>query len=129
MVIAHYIIVENIDYDKWVHNETSFLRFLLVWHVIFMNLKAVEETRRKKNDVHLHMIVAIVGFCATYTLLHILLTPFLSYFDYESTRIEIEYFTTRYILMFLYIAFNVFINVLPLVNNFMFFLSDGIILS
>lgn len=31
--------------------------------------------------------------------------------------------------MFFYIAFNIAINVFPLVNNFMFFLSDGLILS
>jgi 1,4-dihydroxy-2-naphthoate octaprenyltransferase len=32
-------------------------------------------------------------------------------------------------MMFSYIVFNVLINVFPLVNNFVFFLSDGIILS
>lgn len=49
VVIAHYMIVENIDYDKWVHNEIDFVSFIVVWHFIFMNFKAIEDSRRKAN--------------------------------------------------------------------------------
>ena len=42
---------------------------------------------------------------------------------------ETSYWSQRYLFMFLYIVMNVLINVFPLVNNFLFFISDGIILS
>jgi len=129
IVIAHYTIVEKIKYDDFVHNEYEFLEFILIWHVIFMNLKVLEETRRKKNDEHIHMIALICGICGIYAISHILFTPFLSWFDFESTRLLSSYYTYRYIWMFFYIAFNIAINVFPLVNNFMFFLSDGLILT
>ncbi|CDW74674.1 UNKNOWN [Stylonychia lemnae] len=129
IVIAHYTIVEKINYEDFVHNEWEFMSFIVVWHVIFMNLKIIEESRRKKNEEHLHMMVVIVGVIAIYTLSHIILTPILAWLDYESTRLQSSYFTYRYIWMFFYILFNSFINIFPLVNNFMFFLSDGIILT
>lgn len=129
LVIAHYYIVERIPMDQWVHNEEAFLKFILFWHVIFMNFKAFEESRRKKNDQHIHIIAFIAGSLTVLTVLIFLSTPFLAWFDSKWTRIENSYYSLRYIMMFLYILMNVVINIFPLVNNFMFFLSDGLILS
>ena len=103
--------------------------FIIVWHAVFMNFKAFEESRRKKNDENIHMIALLVGFLALATGLVFITTPFLAWFDSDLTKIENSYYSLRYIMMFLYIVMNLIINVFPLVNNFMFFLSDGLILS
>lgn len=94
-----------------------------------MNFKIFEESRRKKNDEHIHIIAGVFIVLSIYTVATFLLTPFLAWFDSDLTKIDSSYFTLRYILMFFYILMNVIISVSPLVNNFMFFLSDGIILS
>jgi hypothetical protein len=94
-----------------------------------MNFKEFEESRRKKNDEQIHMIVALCGFLGVCSFLTILSTPFLSYFDSALTSLDASYYTLRYMLMFFYILMNIVISVCPLVNNFMFFLSDGLILS
>jgi hypothetical protein len=129
LVLAHYIIVEKIEYENWVHNEHELLSFIVFWHIIFMNYKVIEETRRKKNIDHMHIIVLIVGVLSVYTLLTFICTPFMAWYDSDSTKIENSYYGWRYIMLGLYILMNIFINTFPLVNNFMFFLSDGLILS
>ena len=94
-----------------------------------MMYKNFEESRRKKNsDLKVFIAVLIIVFTSLTTLI-LLITPILAWFDFRVTQLDTNYWTLRYLMMFLYITFNVVINVFPLVNNFLFFLSDGIILS
>lgn len=129
LVIAHYYLVEKITPEQRVPNEKALLTFVVGWHFAFMVFKIGEETRRKKNDDLFHVIIGMTAPLAVITVLTFLLTPVLAWFDAEITQIECSYYTRRYVLMALYIIFNVLISVFPLVNNFMFFLSDGLILS
>lgn len=129
MVLIHYFFVEGITEEQMVHNEKELVTLVVTWHIIFMTFKIVEETRRKKNDIHFHMIATIIGILAAGTFLTVILTPFLAWFNCSITQLDTSYWTLRYFMLFLYIVMNIFINVFPLVNNFMFFLSDGIILS
>ena len=129
MVCVHYYIVENITVEEFVRNEQDLLVFIGCWHVVFMMYKNFEESRRKKND-NLKVLIAVmvIGFVAS-TALIILATPLLAWLDFGFTHLQTDYWFLRYLMMFLYIGFNIIINVFPLVNNFLFFLSDGIILS
>jgi hypothetical protein len=129
MVCAHYILVEKIKYEDRVQNEIDLAVFVLGWHFVFMFFKNAEESRRKKNeDVKLAYIILVVLFVST-TILTCILTPILAWFNVEITNLQTNYWSLRYLMMFFYITFNIIINVFPLVNNFLFFLSDGIILS
>lgn len=94
-----------------------------------MLYKIVEETRRKKHIEHMPMIVLIIGIMTVYIIGTFITTPFLAWYDSEETKIETSYYSQRYFLMAVYIIMNIVISVTPLVNNFMFFLSDGLILS
>ena len=71
----------------------------------------------------------VVVILALFSVLTCLLSPILSWMNYKMYHLQTSYFTLRYIWMFFYILFNILINVFPLVNNFLFFMSDGIILS
>jgi len=75
------------------------------------------------------MIILIAGLMALYTLGTFLFTPFMAWYDSDITKLETSFYGYRYLLMAVYIIFNIIISVSPLVNNFMFFLSDGLILS
>jgi hypothetical protein len=68
----------------------------------------------------------ILGFMTFFT---VLLTPILAYANFKITHIENSYWSLRYTVMLFYIVFNILINVFPLVNNFLFFLSDGLLLT
>ena len=94
-----------------------------------MMFKIADESRilRKELAVNTNIICTI-----TLTIIVILIgvfTPILAYFDFEITHIKTDFWTLRYFAMFFYILFNVLINIFPLVNNFLFFISDGFILS
>lgn len=94
-----------------------------------MFFKIVEESRLKKYSYYKTLIVIVAFILIGFTLLIVFVTPFASYFNFKITHMQTDYWTKRYFLMFVYILFNVLINVFPLVNNFLFFLSDGVILS
>ena len=100
-----------------------------MWHIVFMNFKSAEESRRKKTENVRVANVGLVILLAAFTLLVLVLTPFIAWFNCDITQLKTDYWALRYMLMFFYILFNVIINVFPLVNNFLFFLTDGIILS
>jgi len=129
LVLIHYYYVEKISIEEWLPNGYDLASFILTQHFIFMMFKVVEESRRKKNVECMHMIFSIIVCLSIYTLLTFILTPIYAWHDSEKTRLQTSYYTWRYIMMGLYIIMNIVINVFPLVNNFMFFLSDGIILS
>lgn len=94
-----------------------------------MLFKIAEETRKIKHDDLFHVIIGMTAPLGVITILVFLITPFMAWFNAEYTQIECSYYSWRYLIMALYIVFNILISVFPLVNNFMFFLSDGIILS
>jgi hypothetical protein len=129
IVAAHYIIVEKIPIEYRVKNEENLALFLLVWHLVFMNFKIGEQSRVKKNEKYKIPILTILLVFGAFTLLTVVLAPVLAYFNVPFTELKTSYWGQRYLFMFLYILLNVIINVFPLVNNFLFFLSDGIILS
>lgn len=131
MVLAHYTIIEGIDY--WTQairsNEHSFIKLVLIWHLASMNFKIIEESRRFKNVVHSKFIFAIALIIVVSTVLIVLLTPILAWFNYEITSLDTSYWSLRYLLMFLYILMNFVTSMFPYVFNFLFFISDGVILS
>ena len=131
IVIVHYSLIEGIDYLTQAvrENEVAFLWLIAQWHFVFMNLKVAEESFRKKHESHQNVIMGIAFFFGIPTLLILLLTPFFSWFDSDVTRLESSYYTLRYTMIFLYIVLNTVISVFPHMRNFLFFLSDGVILS
>jgi hypothetical protein len=129
MVCVHYIVVEKIKYEDRVQNEIDLVTFLIGWHIVFMIFKNAEESRRKINEDFKIAIVILIATFAIISIVVCLATPFLAWFSFEAVFIQTNYWALRYMMMFFYIIFNVIINVFPLVNNFLFFLSDGIILS
>lgn len=129
MVCLHYILIEKIKIGDRVQNEMSLLVFILAWHIIFMNFKNAEESRRKKNEEIKFAVAVLIILLMVVAVLTVLATPVLAWFNFEVTSLYTDYWTLRYLMMFVYITFNIVINAFPLVNNFLFFLSDGIILS
>mmetsp|Transcript_332 Transcript_332/g.367 ORF Transcript_332/g.367 Transcript_332/m.367 type:complete len:136 (-) Transcript_332:473-880(-) len=94
-----------------------------------MLLKIGEESKRKRLQSVKSFVVGIIVvicFCIAAT---VIATPFLAWFNFSLTHLDTNFWTLRYFFMLLYIGMNIAINLLPLVNNFMFFLSDGIVLS
>jgi hypothetical protein len=130
-VLAHYVVVERIDYWQQAvrENEQAFITLVLAWHLVSVNLKVAEESRRKKNIQHTNLILAIVAMFAIPGIVVILLTPFFAWFDVSLTHLHTSYWTTRYLLTLLYILMNCVTSIFPHVFNFLFFLSDGVILS
>lgn len=129
LVLLHYHNVEQIPFEERVENEYYFISFVLFWHIVSMNFKVVEESRRRRNPEYQPIIPVIGILLAVLTAAFIILTPFLSYFNFKITHLQTSYYSLRYLMMFFYIVFNVLICAFPLVNNFLFFLSDGVILS
>lgn len=129
MVCVHYFVVEKIKIEDRVKNEYNLASFIIVWHLIFMYFKNFEETRRTKNKNAIVAITTMIIVFAISITITMLITPFLAYFNFEITSLKTNIWTMRYIMMFIYIIQNIFINTFPLVNNFLFFISDGIILS
>lgn len=131
MVLMHYTVVEKIDYFEHGlrQNESSFIQLVVVWHLVFMNLKIGEEGRRFKYAIHQTIIIGICGFFGISTVLTVLFTPILSWFSFSCTHLETTYWSLRYLMVFFYIAFNVLISLFPHVHNFLFLVSDGLVLS
>lgn len=129
MVAAHYYIVEKIDYDKWVHNEYELISFILTWHFVTMNFKILQENKKKLTDEYFHITATICTVFGIYTVVTILCAPFLAWFDSSLTQIDISSYKGRYFLSFLYIIGNILNSVFPLARNFMFLITDGLILS
>lgn len=57
------------------------------------------------------------------------MTPILVYFDFSIFQLNTDYWSIRFVCLFFYIVFNLLINIFPLLDNFLFFISDGVILS
>lgn len=96
-----------------------------------MNFKIFQENKRKKEEpldlLHVSALICLVF--GIYTVLTLLLTPILAWFGAQSTQIDISYYKSRYIYMGLYIVLNIVNATFPLVRNFMFFVTDGLLLS
>lgn len=130
-VIYHYWMVEKIEYDNWVHNEWELISFILLWHFVTMNFKVLQENKRKKEEsqdlLQLSALICLVF--GVFTLLTLLLSPIFAWFGAQITLINLSYFKSRYIYLGLYIVLNIVNAIFPLVRNFMFFVTDGLILS
>lgn len=63
------------------------------------------------------------------TALTIIFTPIFAWFDFSCTHLETNHWTTRYMFMLLYLIGNAAISIFPHTWNFLFFLTDGVILS
>jgi len=131
IVICHYQFIEGIDYfsNAIRENEWSFITLIGIWHLVFMNIKILEESRRKKYEEYKIVPLFIAGIFAVPGILSIILTPFLSWFNFSCTHLETSYWTLRYIILFLYLVLNIATSVFPHLHNFLFFLSDGLLLS
>lgn len=129
MVVYYYYTVEKINYENRVENEYFLLTFVLVWHFISMNFKMFERNRLKKNEQYKMTIVGCGLVYGILIALFLIIWPILAAFDVHFTKMETDYKSSRYTYMFFYIALNLLISALPLFNNFMFFISDGILLS
>lgn len=131
LVMAHYEYVEKIDYmTKGVReNEMSFIKLILVWHLIFMICKLAEYSKFLKNERHKIVIYGLCGAVGIPGVIAILFTPILAWFNYEITKLDTSFWTLRYLMLLLYIVMNIFTSVFPHVYNFLFLISDGIILG
>ena len=70
--------------------------------------------------------IAIGGFSVAV----ILLTPLAAWFNFKiAANLDTSYWTLRYITMLLYLLMNAAISIFPHSFNFLFFLSDGVLLS
>mmetsp|Transcript_23707 Transcript_23707/g.18126 ORF Transcript_23707/g.18126 Transcript_23707/m.18126 type:complete len:320 (+) Transcript_23707:99-1058(+) len=129
MVLAHYLIVEKVPRSEMVRNESELLSFILLWHLVFMFLKMSEESHRKKHKSVQTLMVFLNVVIGGSIALVVVATPLLAWMDFSVALLDSSYYTLRYLYMFLYITMNVAASVLPLLSNFVFFLTDGIILS
>jgi hypothetical protein len=60
----------------------------------------------------------------------ILLTPILSWFNFDiAAKLDTNFWTIRYFTMLLYLIFNAGISIFPHTFNFLFFMSDAVLLS
>lgn len=71
----------------------------------------------------------MAGFVAIPAVITILTTPVLAWLQSRVTQLDTDYWTTRYLMTLLYILFNCASSVFPHVHNFLFLLSDGLVLS
>ena len=71
----------------------------------------------------------MAGLVAVPAAITILTTPVLAWLQAPVTLLDTDYWTTRYLMSLLYIVFNCASSVFPHVHNFLFFLSDGLVLS
>jgi len=129
MVCYYYYMVENITIDTVVRNEVDLLVFIGIWHVVAMLCKDFEINRLKKKEQYkVILICMIIGVVASTVILFIL-WPILAAFGVEIALIDTDHQKLKFLFQGLYIILNMVICVLPLFNNFFFFLSDGIFLS
>jgi hypothetical protein len=63
------------------------------------------------------------------SVLVILLTPILAWFNFGFTKLDTSYYTLRYLIIFLYILGNVLTSIFQHVKNFAFLMTDGVLLS
>lgn len=74
----------------------------------------------------------MIGICFVFgglSALTILLAPIFSWFDLEVTQLDTNYWSLRYLTMLVYIIGNAVLSVFPHVHNFLFFVTDGLLLS
>lgn len=131
IVVAHYQWIEGLDY--WTaalrQNECAFIKLILAWHLVFTNLKVLEEGKRLKYAQQAKALLFVAGLVAIPAAITILTTPVLAWLHARVTLLDTEFWTTRYLMILLYILFNCASSVFPHVHNFIFFLSDGVVLS
>ena len=131
LVLAHYQYIEGIDYwsQSIRQNEIAFGMLIVMWHVVSMNFKVAEESRRMKHATKINAIIFLCGLFGIPALITIVMTPLLAWLNFGVTTLDSSYWTLRYMMVLLYIALNSITSVFPHVHNFLFFLSDGLILS
>ena len=132
LVIFHYQIIEGIDY--WSQavraNEKAFLQYILMWHLVFMMLKVFDERKFQLTPEPQRTIKLIIGaIFGVPSALLVLLTPILSWFNFQYTFLDTSFWTWRYLIMLPYIILNVLTSVFPHLKNFSFLMTDGVILS
>jgi hypothetical protein len=87
LVFMHYYYVEKIPIENRIENESELFKFIVIWHIVFMNFKIAEESRRKKHDDLKTVIAIYIGVLAISTLLVLAFTPFLAYFNFKVTAL------------------------------------------
>ncbi len=110
-------------------NEISFAKLIIIWHLVFMLSKVGEYSKFTKNERHKIAIFVIAGSIGIPSIIILLFTPLFAWFNYEFTQMDTSYWTLRYLMLFFYIVFNTLTSIFPHVYNFLFFISDGIILG
>jgi len=60
----------------------------------------------------------------------IVLTPILAWFNFSiAASLDVSFWATRYMFMLIYLILNAAISIFPHTFNFLFFLTDGALLS
>jgi hypothetical protein len=132
MVLAYYSLVEKVDYfqDGLRQNEIPLISFVVTWHIICNLLRVLDEKRQFKHHAYRELMIGIGVVVGALSVLTIILTPIFSWFDwFKVGQMDTSYWTLRYLTMFLYILLNASISIFPHVRNFVFFLSDQLLLS
>ena len=106
------------------------MKLILCWHMIFMILKVLDERKLQSATEQKRNIRTIIG--AVFGIpsaIVVLLTPILSWFNFSVTFLDTSFWTIRYLILLPYILFNVMTSVLPHLKNFVFLMTDGVLLS
>jgi len=127
--MLYYLYVEKIPYPLLVHNEANLFLFITYWHLMAMNFKIIEHSRREKIQIEKPARAFMIIFLAFIIMGQFLAKPILHCIKSPLVRFDSDIFYMRHVYQFLYILINILICVFPLVNNFAFFISDSIILS
>ena len=115
LVIAHYSFVEGIDYwnNAVRNNEDSFIKLILIWHLVFMMMRILDDRKmmsahEQEKNFRIWFAVILIGIPS---LIVILFTPILAWFNFKITHLETSYWTLRYLMMFFYILGNLVTSV------------------
>lgn len=89
-----------------------------------------DERQIQKNAAHKKAAFGIAITVGALSVAVILLTPFAAWFGAKiASELDVRFWTSRYMVMLAYLLMNATTAVFPHTFNFLFFLSDGVLLS
>ena len=93
-------------------------------------LRLADERQIQKNAAHKKAAFGIAITVGALSVAVILLTPFAAWSGAKiASELDVRFWTSRYMVMLAYLLMNAATAVFPHTFNFLFFLSDGVLLS
>jgi hypothetical protein len=101
-----------------------------MWHFAYVAMRVADERLIAKYTQFRKEMFGIAVVVGGLSAVVILLTPVAAYFGFKvANDLDTSYWTLRYLVMLLYIAMNAGMSIFPHSFNFIFFLSDAVLLS